>query len=80
MATNLSSIRHNIAPSNLVMKAVIKISVSMYKLLFDLHCKNIYHDKWLLYIKNELYTNGLGIIWDYQDLNIVGNISLLQID
>ena len=55
----------------------MKLSVSMYKLLFKLHCEGIYSDKWLLFIKKELYSNGLGIVWEYQNTTSCQDVSII---
>ena len=43
-----------------------KLSICMYKLLYELHTNDVYNDKWLCFVKNELYSNGFNNVWDYQ--------------
>ena len=41
----------------------------MYKkILYDLYVTDVYHDKWLDFIRNELYSKGLGYVWKQQQV------------
>ena len=62
--------------SNLLISNDNKLSSIMYKILYDSYVTDVYHDKWLDFVRNELYSNGLGYVWEQQaEQSVVRTIS-----
>lgn len=46
-----------------------KISVILYKLVYELHKRDIFHSPWIIYVKNTLDNLGLSNYWLSQSVN-----------